>query len=794
MEQIEFENHIEKIKHRVEEGDYKTAAKIADKIDWENVEDVNLLVYVAAIYDNINDYMSAKAILEYAYSIAPIKNRLYFALCSINIKMRELKAARDYFVDFCMSFPNDPRKHLLKYYFLKAKGADIDQQIRLLKDYTDEEKEEDMLYELALLYDKIENKEKVIETCNFIIDFFGVKINGYGKDALLLKKKWTELNEYEKNLLFDAEYNMRLKEPSSINYGLGEDDRVASIKKEEVVEKQETHRQLEDELQTKQEPIEKIKREDHVIEEKGENVVNIEEANKQTDPMVTYSPDEESYQPNKKEMAFLNVGEEEKKKKLRELIKKLKEEANNEESKNKQEQDHSGEHMMSSQGGEENTSDINHSGINRTGERLRSPEAENEQASEQNRTGERLRSPQGEDDEPKIRVAENIYEQHKEEEELKKELKKLYTEELGLKPYRKQSFELLRRFKNMTKDYKLHMIIEANSKEEAMDIAKSELKYIHRQLGDEKKAVKISAYNINDNGFDYYLQKLGNRDIVIESAGRLIDKVIDDIEEFILNKRNKNIVVLTDVINNFDKLVDRRQTFIERFDIYSVLSEKEKPKEERIIKETKNNDKDDHQDYDKSNLYKRYDDEAKGMKLMTREEYEKNKKENENNTENKWSEIENSLDESKKQILSEEEKEKLKQELREELKQEEKRREEQSSIKVVKNEDLIEKVMEQRKEAKNNPIKIKKDEMSEDDFVEFCKSYAKSIDCVLQGKTIPVLYECIEDMKEAGIDLTEENAINLIEDAADRAEKPKLFSKPKYDKEGCLILSEEHFL
>lgn len=753
MEQIEFENHIEKIKHRVEEGDYKTAAKIADKIDWENVDDINLLVYVAAIYDNINDYMSAKAILEYAYSIAPIKNRLYFALCSINIKMRELKAARDYFVDFCMSFPNDPRKHLLKYYFLKAKGADIDQQIRLLKDYTDEEKEEDMLYELALLYDKIENKEKVIETCNFIIDFFGVKINGYGKDALLLKKKWTELNEYEKNLLFDAEYNMRLKEPSSINYGLGEDDRVASIKKEEVVEKEETHRKLEDELQAKQEPIEKIKREELVIEEKGENVVNIEEANKQIDPIVTYSPDEESYQPNKKEMAFLNDGEEEKKKKLRELIKKLKEEANAEEEKKE----------------EEKTFDVN-------------------------RTGERLRSPQGEDEEPKIRVAENIYEQHKEEEELKKELKKLYKEELGLKPYRKQSFELLRRFKNMTKDYKLHMIIEANSKEEAMDIAKSELKYIHRQLGEEKKAVKISAYNINDNGFDYYLQKLGNRDIVIESAGRLIDKVIDDIEEFILNKRNKNIVVLTDVINNFDKLVDRRQTFIERFDIYSVLSEKEKPKEERINKETKNNDKDDHQDYDKSNLYKRYDDEAMGMRVMTQEEYEKNKKENENNTENKWSEIENSLDESKKQILSEEEKEKLKQELREELKQEEKRREEKSSVKVVKNEDLIEKVMEQRKEAKKNPIKIKKDEMSEDDFVEFCKSYAKSIDCVLQGKTIPVLYECIEDMKEAGIDLTEENAINLIEDAADRAEKPKLFSKPKYDKEGCLILSEEHFL
>lgn len=749
MEQIEFENHIEKIKHRVEEGDYKTAAKIADKIDWENVEDVNLLMYVAAIYDNINDYMSAKAILEYAYSIAPIKNRLYFALCSINIKMRELKAARDFFVDFCMSFPDDPRKHLLKYYFLKAKGADIDQQIRLLKDYTDEEKEEDMLYELALLYDKIENKEKVIETCNFIIDFFGVKINGYGKDALLLKRKWTELNEYEKNLLFDAEYNMRVKEPSNINYGLGEDDRIAPIKREEIDISEETHRQLEEELQAKQEPIEVIKREEQVIDKPEDNVVNIEEVNRPADPIVTYSPDEDSYQANKKEMAFLNDGEEEKKKKLRELIKKLKAESNLEEENNIIIENVSEKEKVIE---EEVKEETQKEAQEKVTEEVNEKEVEEKKESEDAAVKE------------KIRVAENIYEQHKEEEELKRELNKLYKEGLGLKPYRKQSFELLRRFKNMTKDYKLHMIIEANSKEEAMDIAKSELKYINRQLGEEKKAVKISAYNINDNGFDYYLQKLGNRDIVIESAGRLIDKVIDDIEEFILNKRNKNIVVLTDVINNFDKLVDRRATFIERFDIYSVLSEKERPKEERIIKQED--------------------------QINKEEKTIKERQDNTESAENKWSQIESSMDESKKHILSEEEKEKIKRE----IKQEEKRKEEQSSIKVVKNEDLIEKVMEQRKEARNNLIKIKKDEMSEDDFVEFCKKYAKSIDCVLQGKTIPVLYECIEDMKEAGIDLTEENAINLIEDAADRAERPKLFSKPKYDKEGCLILSEEHFL
>ena len=81
-----------------------------------------------------------------------------------------------------------------------------------------------------------------------------------------------------------------------------------------------------------------------------------------------------------------------------------------------------------------------------------------------------------------------------------------------------------------------------------------------------------------------------------------------------------------------------------------------------------------------------------------------------------------------------------------------------------------------------------------DKFVEYCKSYAKSIDCVIPGKVIPALYEVVEEMADEGMKLNEENAINLIEDAADRAEKPKLFSKPKYDKDGCLIISEEHLL
>ena len=62
------------------------------------------------------------------------------------------------------------------------------------------------------------------------------------------------------------------------------------------------------------------------------------------------------------------------------------------------------------------------------------------------------------------------------------------------------------------------------------------------------------------------------------------------------------------------------------------------------------------------------------------------------------------------------------------------------------------------------------------------------------------LYERIEIMQEDGVLLTRQNAEALIEEAADKAEKPPLLKKigglfsRKYDKEGMLILKEEDFI
>ena len=99
----------------------------------------------------------------------------------------------------------------------------------------------------------------------------------------------------------------------------------------------------------------------------------------------------------------------------------------------------------------------------------------------------------------------------------------------------------------------------------------------------------------------------------------------------------------------------------------------------------------------------------------------------------------------------------------------------------------------EKNEPSSNQGRVVHIGMTIDEFVEECKSYAKSIDCTIPGETIPALYEKVEEMKENNITLNKENAEALIEEVADRAEKPKFFKKPKYDKEGCLMLLEEHF-
>lgn len=590
MDQLEFENKIKKLRHRYEEGDLKKAVYIADKIDFRDIKDINLLLFISMVYEDYGDYDAARSYVEMAYEVAPIKSRLYFALCNIYIKCEDFKKAKKIYLDFISVFPNDNRKTLLRYYFLKKKGAGIDQRCRVLEEYVQEEKEEKAMFELACVYDELGEKEKVIETCEYIVNFFGLKTTGYGRRALELKKRYEELSSEEEELLrnYKRETREDIKKKTNIVY-----QNIRRPKLMVVSEKED--------IKNIKEKVEKIHRKKTITEEEFFKDDDIKDTHK----LLQESRYIDDVRKDSEKLAFMS-------------------------------------------------------------------EKEKEEKNEN------------------IVIRENKFDK-----------------------YRKRS--LKRGEKEMKlEDLKQHMIIEAYSREEAFNIAQEELAILHRALKTEGKVAKVSAYNLNEKGFRYYEDKIKGRDLIVENAGQLKNELIDELEEYIIRNGKKNIIALTDIINNFDKLANTRPSFIERFDVYSVLSE---TKQEKITDNI-------------NDIKKDFGANADNEVNVKKVEIENNNNEKPTN----------------------------------------------------------ENVRPKEKEI----LKVK--DMSVDDFVEYCKSYAHSIDCSIPGKSIPALYERIEEMVEQGIALTEKRAIDLIEKAAENAETPKLFYKPKYEKDGSLVLMEDHII
>ena len=94
MDKYEFNIKVEQIKKMVSRGDYETAMKIADTIDWRRVRNVNILSMVATIYEKNEEYQEAKDILLLALERAPIGKRLLFKLAELAIEEGSLRRRR----------------------------------------------------------------------------------------------------------------------------------------------------------------------------------------------------------------------------------------------------------------------------------------------------------------------------------------------------------------------------------------------------------------------------------------------------------------------------------------------------------------------------------------------------------------------------------------------------------------------------------------------------------------------------------------------------------------------------
>ena len=616
MDKYEFSIKAEQIKKLIGQEDYKTAMQIADTIDWNRVRSVNLLSSIAEIYEKNGEYEEAKDILLLAFERAPVGKRFLYKLSELSLSSGSIDDAVEFYHEFLDVSPEDPRKYLLQYMILKAKGARASQLLGPLENYTETELEEQWLYELAKLYGEAGREDDCVRICDKMILLFGM--GKYVDKAMDLKLHYRPVKE-------EKEYN------------------TISEKPEETEDTVETEA-----LSPDGEEDEFYDEEDPETEENNENTSKGE---------VNENFSKEVEQEN-------TSGEVEQ------------EDASEEENKNAQEQ-----------------------------------EWKKESSSVENRADD--------DESPRY-----------------------------------------------------NMIIEAETLEKAFHIAVEEIKYFHKKYGVDFKVAKINADKLNEKGFASFKDKLEERDLIIESAGKLKYSVLDEIEQYIKEVKESSSIVLIDEVDHFDRLAEDRPKFLEYFDIVSGGDE-----EDDLLEDV---------DLDAA---------------VKQEEEKPEEKEDE-----AVSPDEEYLDEEEepeeeyvphKPSIFERPARPYKEVLEEEAEKEQPRKEEIAEP-VTKQQEAS--AFPEKEEQIRRDKKPSSKSMDIEDFARYAIDYASSIDCSITDKGITALYERIQLMEEDGIVLNEESARDLIEETADQAEKPGLGKKigslfrPKYDKDDKLILREEHFM
>ena len=326
----------------------------------------------------------------------------------------------------------------------------------------------------------------------------------------------------------------------------------------------------------------------------------------------------------------------------------------------------------------------------------------------------------------------------------------------------------------------LHMIVEAATAEDGLSIAIDELKNIHEEKGIEHASVKTSAEKLNKNGISAaIISKVSGKDFVIEHAGALSEANVDTIYRFICSDKTGTIVVLIDTPDGLDRIEELQPKLFDICDYISDIDDEEDvPAQPELRVENgvtsrqthpgrDDDDRkggvpyddaaDDDEPYDESDdtAYDDADDEddgysAKGADARSGRSLPKTPEISEDRT---------PVKRSNGKVTAER----------------------FNNVKEI------------------NPAKAGQ-QMEIDDFAQYCAQYAASIDCSITGTSMLALYERIELMEENDIPLTKANAEQLIEEAADRAEKPPIgkrltgLFKSKYDKNGLLILKEDDFI
>ena len=360
------------------------------------------------------------------------------------------------------------------------------------------------------------------------------------------------------------------------------------------------------------------------------------------------------------------------------------------------------------------------------------------------------------------------------------------------------------------------IVVEGITAQKALENAIEVLKKVNTLTKIKRSVLKIGALSLNSRGVKNSYEKIKGKDLIIVEAGELDDGTIAELIDFI--KDGKETVVFSDTIEGIEMLLAsndllygmslvlreeevpvKKKNIVANIVIKERESEKPKNATEEVATanteaaESKESEPAKKSDFDNVEeiLRKIYGDDSLKFEISEIKESESIKLYNPSSSEEQE---EGNADEDDKNIVY---------------------KSQPSNVSMVRepvaeyNAAKPEKVKVPDKEPDEKEVDYTDDSPAEvqiitpdnrpmalNEFILYAADYIKEIECVLEGKTMEAIEERADYMLEDGTPLNKKNARSLIDHAADMAEKAGIFKsifKPKYDKEGRLILREEHF-
>lgn len=755
MDKREFSIKAEQMQKQAELGDYATAMKIADKIDWRRVTNVSQLARVSEIYEKNGEYREAKEIMLLAFERAPMGRGLLVKLLELALKDNDIAEAERYYREFLDLAPEDPRQYVLRYQILSAKGAAPAQKIPPLERYVELELDEPLMYELAELYHAAGRHEECVELCDRITLLFGT--GEWVEKAMLLKTEREEqpLTEYQQNLLdHREEYTARLR-------ALEERSELATeplVKLEagaqyNIPEQQEGMRELQADTECvadavpetlsaeqSEEAAERAARAQREIDaeieahlsqlEAEENAVREAEERDQRQTIAALAAVSASQRRREEQQS-----EEER---LAEVERKLAAAAEAEAAEQKKAEAEAAEQkQVETEAAAEISSAAE--AVERSAKEEHAATADSEKPSVVDDITRVL---------PKLPKTENAAAEKEAQEALEAtrilpDLKQRNTGEAAEEQPVPEPAEKMEEEKAVAESANetaepadsLHLhyscLIQGRTEEEGLAAAIQKLKEIHEESGVRNPAAKIRAEKLSLRGVKASAERIAGKDLIIECAGDLSEACVAELLELLMAEDGTRSVLLVDNPLQLTRLVAKYPQLKTVFRVEAGLCHGDaavQPAEQKKAE---------------TGLAG-----AAAGRSVPEEKTEET--------------VVQSAPEEKPTKRTE-------------------------AVKPAETHAVAERSYEE-------------EALDIDAFAHYASDYAKKIDCVITGKSMLALYERIEIMQEDGIGLTRKNAEALIEEVADRAEKPPLLKRlgglfsPKYDKDGMLILKEDDFI